>query len=123
MAQNLAQAQPYSTPQRAQPKQIETVTPQAAPKRLPISGFEILLGAICGIVIVCFAVNIIHSRIDITNAQRNLQTTQVQLSHVNNENAAATQEISELTSRTRLDTVAKKNGLTLTSQNIRNVSK
>lgn len=123
MAQNLAQAQPYSAPESAQPKQTEAVNPKAAPKRLPISGFEILLGAICGIVIVCFAVNIIHSRIDITNAQRNLQTTQVQLSHVNNENAAATQEISELTSRTRLDAVAKKNGLTLTSQNIRNVSK
>ncbi|KRL53135.1 hypothetical protein FD35_GL001376 [Furfurilactobacillus rossiae DSM 15814] len=67
--------------------------------------------------------NIIHSQIEITNAQRNLQTTQTQLTKVNNANASATQEISELSSRSRLDAVAQKNGLTLTSQNIRNVSK
>lgn len=125
MAQNLAQSQPYEQPSVAKPlRQPQSVEqPAVHQKRLPISGFEILLSIICGIVVVCFAVNIIHSQIEITNAQRNLQTTQTQLTKVNNANASATQEISELSSGSRLDAVAQKNGLTLTSQNIRNVSK
>lgn len=127
MAQNLAQTQPRLNPDvvtaRPQTRPAAQPASKAKTRSLPISGFEIVLAAICGIVIVCFAVNIIHSRIAITNAQRNLQTTQTQLKQVNNANASATQEISELSSRSRLDAVAAKHGLTLNSQNIRNVSK
>ncbi|MGV0168834.1 cell division protein FtsL [Furfurilactobacillus sp. WILCCON 0119] len=123
MAQNLAQPQPEEPKRQAAPAGQSDHQQNPRFKRLPLSGFEVLLGAVCSIIVVCFAINIIHTQIAITASQRTLQTTQAQLSKVNTKNASANQEISELSSRSRLDAVAAKNGLTLSSQNIRNVSK
>ena len=52
-----------------------------------------------------------------------LQKVTQNVSQINNSNESKKQEISELSSRSRLDKIAKKAGLTIDEQKVRNVTK
>lgn len=133
MAQNnLAEAVPLTQepqqrpnieqPQRqAQPR----VSPQQHPSshKLPVSKFEKCLLTACGLVLAVMMVCVVSSKIALTNAQHNLQSINNQITTVQNHNTNAQQQINELQSRSRLDKIAKKQGLSLENARIRNVNK
>jgi len=133
MAQNnLAEAVPLEAepqqrpnieqPQRqAQPR----VAPQGNPsnQKLPISKFEKCLLTACGLVLAVLMVCVVSSKITMTNAQHNLQSINNRITTVQNHNTNAQQQINELQSRSRLDKIAKKQGLILENARIRNVNK
>lgn len=65
----------------------------------------------------------ISSSIRVNNAQSNLQSVTGQVTKLSNRNSNIRQEISELSSRSRLMNIAKKDGLSLNEQSTRNVTK
>lgn len=65
----------------------------------------------------------ISSSIHVNTAQSNLQTVMAQVTKLNSKNSNIRQEISELSSRSRLMGIAKKDGLSLNEQDTRNVTK
>ena len=65
----------------------------------------------------------ISSSIHVNTAQSDLQAVTTQVTKLNSKNSNIRQEISELSSRSRLMGIAKKNGLSLNEQNTRNVTK
>lgn len=65
----------------------------------------------------------ISSSIHVNTAQSNLQTVTAQVTKLNSKNSNIRQEISELSSRSRLMGIAKKDGLSLNEQDTRNVTK
>lgn len=71
----------------------------------------------------CLGCITISSSIRVNNAQSNLQAVTAQVTKLNNRNSNIRQEISELSSRSRLMRIAKKDGLSLNEQSTRNVTK
>lgn len=65
----------------------------------------------------------ISSSIRVNNAQSDLQAVTNQATKLSNRNSNIRQEISELSSRSRLMSIAKKDGLSLNEQSTRNVTK
>lgn len=65
----------------------------------------------------------ISSSIHVNTAQSDLQAVTTQVTKLNSKNSNIRQEISELSSRSRLMGIAKKDGLSLNEQNTRNVTK
>lgn len=59
----------------------------------------------------------------LATAQLQLQEITQNISQINNSNESKKQEISELSSRSRLNKIAKEAGLTMDEQKIRNVTK
>ncbi|KRN02865.1 hypothetical protein FD13_GL001585 [Levilactobacillus senmaizukei DSM 21775 = NBRC 103853] len=68
-------------------------------------------------------VSVVSAKIAMSNAQHELQSVNNQVTTYTNRNTNTQQEINELQSRTRLDKIAKKQGLTLENARIRNVNK
>lgn len=133
MAQNsLAEAVPLTQEPQQRPN-IERPQRQAQPKldpqqqpnsqKLPVSKFEKCLLTVCGLVLAVMMVCVVSSKIAMTNAQHQLQSVNSRVTTVQNHNTSAQQEINELQSRSRLDKIAKKQGLSLDNARIRNVSK
>ncbi|BDZ31168.1 cell division protein FtsL [Lactiplantibacillus sp. WILCCON 0030] len=126
MAQNgLARELPREAPQVTNPVHKTVVAPNPAiqTQRVPFSGFEKVLCVSFSLVVFALAIALVSSNIAIGNAQTQLQTVQAKVTKVQASNTSATQQISELSSRSRLNKVAKKNGLSLNNGNIRNVYK
>ncbi|WP_125581857.1 cell division protein FtsL [Levilactobacillus cerevisiae] len=133
MAQNnLAEAVPLSAEPQQRPN-IEQPQRQAQPQlnpqqhpnshKLPISKFEKCLLTACGLVLAVMMVCVVSAKITTTNAQHNLQSINSRITTVQNHNTNAQQQINELQSRSRLDKIAKKQGLSLQNARIRNVNK
>ncbi|CAJ1227325.1 hypothetical protein LZY01_23980 [Levilactobacillus zymae] len=133
MAQNsLAEALPLSTePQQRpniehpQPRVRPQGQPQGQPRRqkLPVSKFEKCLVTACGLVLAVLMVCVVSAKIAMSNAQRDLQTVNQTTATYQNRNTNAQQEINELQSRSRLDKIAQKQGLSLENARIRTVNK
>jgi len=126
MAQNgLARELPRETPQAQNPVHKTVVTPNPAiqTRRVPFSAFEKVLCVTFSLVVFALAIALVSSNIAIGNAQTQLQAVQAKVTKVQASNTSATQQISELSSRSRLNKVAKKSGLSLNNGNIRNVYK
>ncbi|MDT6980356.1 cell division protein FtsL [Levilactobacillus zymae] len=133
MAQNsLAEAVPLTTePQRRpniehpQPRVRPQGQPQGQPQRqkLPVSKFEKCLVTACGLVLAVLMVCVVSAKIAMSNAQHDLQTINQTTATYQNRNTNAQQEINELQSRSRLDKVAQKQGLSLENARIRTVNK
>ena len=65
----------------------------------------------------------IASSTNLNTAQSNFQDITTKITTLNNKNSNIKQEVSELSSRSRLTGIAKKDGLSLNEQNTRNVTK
>lgn len=125
MAQNgLARQLPEQRPQ-TNPVHNPVVSPNPASqtKRVPFSAFEKCLCVTFSLVVLAMAIMLVSANIAIGNSQDNLQTVQTKVTKVQDNNTSATQQINELSSRSRLNKVAKKYGLSLNNANIRNVYK
>lgn len=113
---NEAIQQPVETP-------VHKTLPQQAPTKVTWSRFEKLLVTACGLVLTFMMVVLVSTKISLTNTQHQLQNINSKISKVNNQNTSSKQVISELTSQSHLEKVAKDNGLTLSDDSIRNVNK
>ncbi|WP_057879415.1 MULTISPECIES: cell division protein FtsL [Levilactobacillus] len=131
MAQNnLAEAVPLTAEPQQRPN-IEQPQRQAQPvsdptpsgKRLPFSKFEKCLMTVCGLVLALLMVSVVSTKIAMSNTVHDLQSINNSVTTYQNRNTNAQQEINELQSRSRLDKIAKKQGLTLENDRIRNVNK
>jgi len=66
---------------------------------------------------------VVSSKIAMSNAQHDLQSITQTTATIQSRNTNAQQEINELQSRSRLDKIAQKQGLTLDNARIRTVNK
>ncbi|ASG80975.1 cell division protein FtsL [Lactobacillus pentosus] len=128
MAQNgLARELPQQTPGATTPvhKTTTVATPNPAIKtqRVAFSMFEKVLCVGLSLVVFSLAIMLVSTNITATNAESELQTVQEKVSKVQAKNTSAAQEISELSSRSRLNKIAKQYGLSLNNGSIRNVYK
>lgn len=131
MAQNsLAEAVPFTAepqqrPNIEQPKRQTRQTPQQHPQgeKLPVSKFEKCLMTVCGLALALLMVCVVSSKIAMSTAEHHLQSINNQVTTIQNHNTSKQQQINELQSRSRLDKIAKKQGLTLENARIRNVNK
>ena len=76
-----------------------------------------------GVLVMAMACLVIWSNTTVTSVQAKIQTINQKVSVLQTSNANMKEEISELSSRSRLMKIAKKVGLTMNDQNIRNVTK
>ncbi|WP_318765910.1 cell division protein FtsL [Lactiplantibacillus carotarum] len=127
MAQNgLARELPQRTPGAATTpvhKTVVTPNPAIKTRRVPFSAFEKCLCVGLSLVVFSLAIMLVSTNIAIGNSQSHLQTVQTKITKVQAGNTSASQQISELSSRSRLNKVAKQYGLSLNNGNIRNVYK
>lgn len=129
MSQNsLAEAVPLTTePKRRQhieqPQPQLQPTPQGQPQKLPVSKFEKCLMTVGGLILAVMMVFVVSSKIAMSNAQHQLQSINQTTATYQNRNTNTQQEINELQSRSRLDKIARKQGLELDNARIRNVNK
>lgn len=92
--------------------------------KLENPGFNAIDIAFCvatAFVVVFMAMVVVHTSNRAATANSQLATTSASLEKVRNQNNDLKQEVSDLTSPSRLNDIAAKNGLTLQNQNIRNV--
>jgi len=127
MAQNgLARELPRETPGVSTTpvhKTVATPNPAVQTQRVPFSNFEKMLFVSFSLMVFCLALALVSTNIAVGDAQTQLKAVQTKITKVQANNTSASQQISELSSRTRLNKIAKKYGLTLNNGNIRNVYK
>ncbi|MBU7489331.1 cell division protein FtsL [Lactiplantibacillus pentosus] len=128
MAQNgLARELPQQTPGATTPVHktttVATPNPSIKTQRVSFSMFEKVLCVGLSLVVFSLAIMLVSTNITATNAESELQTVQEKVSKVQAKNTSAAQEISELSSRSRLNKIAKQYGLSLNNGSIRNVYK
>ncbi|KAA8433046.1 cell division protein FtsL [Weissella sagaensis] len=80
----------------------------------------VMVGAVV-VTIIAAAFLVIFTANKSTTANTQLAATSAQLEQVRNKNNTLKQQVSDLSSPKRLNSIAEKNGLTLKNQNIRNV--
>lgn len=76
-----------------------------------------------GLILATMMVCVVSSKIAMSNAQHELQSVAQTTATYQNKNTNAQQEINELQSRSRLDKIAQKQGLSLQNSRIRTVNK
>ncbi len=107
------------------PRPLHTTREQ--PKRQPKKGYylktEKFMVVLISAWVSILACLVVASAITLNSSQVNLQHINAEISSVHAKNANTKQEVGELTSRSRLDAVAKSAGLSMNEQNTRNVSK
>ncbi|AMV68549.1 Cell division protein FtsL [Pediococcus damnosus] len=129
MAQNnLAEAFPAHKPIKRHVPDLKEGTLHKAkavviPKSLPFSKFEKILMTFCGIILTGLMIFVISGKISLSGAEHELSSSQEQVTKVTSNNSNLKQEVNQLSSRSRLNKIAKQYGLSLTTQNIRNVDK
>ncbi len=129
MAQNnLAEAFPAHKPIKRHVPDLKEDTLHKAkavviPKSLPFSKFEKILMTFCGIILTGLMIFVISGKISLSGAEHELSSSQEQVTKVTSNNSNLKQEVNQLSSRSRLNKIAKQYGLSLTTQNIRNVNK
>lgn len=128
MAQNnlARQAVQHDPLQELPQRPLHTQTaPQIAtrPRRLTFSKFEKCLLTTCGLVVMGLCVWLVSLQIGVSTAQQQLQDINTKITTTQNQNTNHRQQINELLNRTRLEQIAKKNGMSLSNGKIRNVNK
>ncbi|WP_283678888.1 cell division protein FtsL [Lentilactobacillus sp. Marseille-Q4993] len=106
-----------TTPSYGESTEVETK------KWLKCSRFEKLLMGIGGAIAAVMCIFVISSKIALTNSQHQLQQLDNRIVTMHNKNTTLTQQIGELQSSSRLQKIAKNNGMSLNNANIRNVTK
>ncbi len=109
-------------------KEIPRVKPRVrvrakAKVRLRVSGLEKALITGCSVVLCILMVAVISSKIALSNSQHSLQQLDNRIERLHNSNTNLRQQMGELQSSSRLQKVAKQNGMSLHNGNIRNVTK
>ena len=95
-----------------------------SPKGMPVSwAGERRLLAICGAIMMVMMVCLVTSKIDVTNANHQLQNVQAKVNQVSNSNPNERQLIAQLTSESNLNRAANKYGFTDANTSVRNVNK
>ncbi|GAK47181.1 cell division protein FtsL [Secundilactobacillus oryzae JCM 18671] len=122
---NLAQDLQSIEPLHVAPQERPLHNPQVKtlPKHSPVSKFEKCLMTLCGFIIAVMMILTINVTISVSTAQHHLQDMQTRVSQLKTSNTSHRQEANELQSRSRLDKIAKANGLVLSNDKIRNVDK
>ena len=129
MSQNgLARELPQQTPGATTPvhktKTVVPPNPSIKTQRVAFSLFEKVLCVGLSLVVFGLAIMLVSTNIATSNAQSQLQTVQTKVTKVQAKNTSAEQaKISELSSRSRLNKIAKQYGLSLNNGSIRNVYK
>lgn len=113
-------------------RKIDVITPKQPDKQPQIKKvayhnpyikkkYILMMGAIVWMTALAFLV--INSNTRLTAAQMKAQSLNDSITKISNANVNKKQEISELSSRSRLDKIAKEAGMTIDEQKIRNVTK
>lgn len=126
MAQNnlATQFQPQALPkQPTAPLHSHSKQVVSTPKALPVSKFEKCLLAVGGLILVGMMLLLVNTKIGVSSAQQHLQDVNSQITRLENKNTSDRQTINELMNRSRLEKVAKQNGMTLSNSKVRNVNK
>ena len=118
-ARKLNQPTPQLTPRPNQP------TPQVKShqQRLPFSAFEKTLMIVGALVVFSMMIMVVTTQLSVVNQQHRLQNLQTQVANVKQQNDSDQQEVTTLTSQSRLDQKKKKYGLTDANSSVRNVNK
>lgn len=95
----------------------------AKARNLALSKFEKVLLIFCTFVLLVLMAVVVSGKINLSNAQHKLDTTQEKVTTVSNQNNLLKQEVNQLSSQSRLNKIGQNGGLTLKSQNIRNVNR
>lgn len=104
-------------------KKLEKAREVVTARQLPLSKFEKFLITICGFILVGLMLTVVSGKIGLSNAQHSLETTQEKATALSSKNTIMKQEINQLSDQSRLDKIAKRAGLSLNSESIRNVNK
>ncbi|WWY81123.1 cell division protein FtsL [Pediococcus pentosaceus] len=104
-------------------KELKRAREVVTARQLPLSKFEKILITICGFILVGLMLTVVSGKIGLSTAQHNLETTQEKATALSSKNTIMEQEINQLSDQSRLNKIAKKAGLSLNSENIRNVNK
>lgn len=126
MAQNnlATQMDPQAYPEQpAAPLHKQAAQPITVPQHLNVSKFEKCLIAVGSLVVVVMALCLVNTKIGISAAQQRLQDVESKITQFDNKNTNNRQTINELMNRSRLEKIAKQNGMTLRNSKIRNVNK
>ncbi|MBD5432605.1 MAG: cell division protein FtsL [Lactobacillus sp.] len=91
------------------------------PKNVPLNRLEKTLLVIGSLITLTMMILLVSGSISTTNAQHNLTDSEQSVISTQNKNTDLRQEIGELTSSTRMNKIAKQEGLRLIESNIRNV--
>lgn len=121
MSQNTAQSLLQVEPKKK--SNLHLVTEKHKMGQTKWVGQEILMAAICVLVVLGCLIGMVASSGAVSSANRNLVVAQNQVDSIGNKNSNLKQEVNELTSHNRLQKIANHYGLALSNQNIRNVSK
>lgn len=121
MSQNTAQSLPKVEPEKK--SYLHLVTEQRKMGQTKWVGQEIAMAAVCILIVLGCLIGMVASSGAVSSANRNLAIVQNQVDNLGNKNSNLKQEINELTSHNRLQKIANQDGLSLSNQNIRNVSK
>ena len=118
-ARKLNQPTPQLTPRPNQP------SPQVKShqQRLPFSAFEKTLMIVGALVVFSMMIMVVTTQLSVVNQQHRLQNLQTQVANVKQQNVSDQQEVTTLTSQSRLDQIAQKYGLTDANPSVRNVNK
>ena len=118
-ARKLNQPTPQLTPRPNQP------TPQVKShqQRLPFSAFEKTLMIVGALVVFSMMIMVVTTQLSVVNQQHRLQNLQTQVANVKQQNVSDQQEVTTLTSQSRLDQIAHKYGLPDANASVRNVNK
>lgn len=126
MAQNslATQFQPQALPkQPTVPLHSHSTQVVSKPATLPVSQFEKCLAVGLSLVLVVMALMVVNAKNGVSAAQQHLQDVNSQITRYENKNTSDRQTINELMNRSRLEKVAKQNGMTLSDSKVRNVNK
>lgn len=104
-------------------KELKRAREVVTARQLPLSKFEKISITICGFILVGLMLTVVSGKIGLSTAQHNLETTQEKATALSSKNTIMEQEINQLSDQSRLNKIAKKAGLSLNSENIRNVNK
>lgn len=91
------------------------------PNKVPFSRFEIFILVAGSIVTIAMAAMLVFTSVAATSAQHQLANIQTELSSTQTDTSNLRQEIGKLTSSSRMNKIAKQEGLSLIESNIRTV--
>ncbi|MCH5463138.1 cell division protein FtsL [Lactobacillus sp. LC28-10] len=126
MAQNnlATQFQPQAFPEQPTvPLHSPSTQVVTKPKALPVSKFEKCLCTLGGLILLGMMLMLVSTKIGVSTTQQHLQDVETKITKLENQNTSDRQTINELMNRSRLEKVAKQNGMTLSNSKVRNVNK
>ncbi|WP_409022365.1 cell division protein FtsL [Dellaglioa sp. P0083] len=122
MAQNSTARQmprEYKENPRQQPIHKKTVGAQS----VAFSRIEKSLFGLIGAISLVLMLMLVSSQVELSNSSQFLQNINSEITAIQTKSSDLTQEVNELASNDRLNSIANKNGLNLSESRIRNVTK